>query len=246
MRQMLSNALATSHPLSMRLDIVLRGIPVSFAHSCRVCVTPLCVISRLLRRLFCWTVGNTHRQLSFVYGWCTLIRSIECLSDGGCPISAKNCSKESHLGSTKIPFAPYLWYPLFLGLLHLLRMPDQILYTLVLAIPCDTFLSKHIKRFWSLSKHPQDFVSPVRKACPSTSFSMPHEQRHFHNHRRFFCISLFANTVRRPNLLPDKSINAPMFTALILFLRKANLSNLLNIVNRYIIMNTQNRRHGCL
>lgn len=203
--------LSTSHPASMRLLMVLRGIPVSFDHSCNVWVTPLCVIKRLLERLFCWTTCNTHRQFSLQYGPFTSILSKLCFLLGGWPMSSKNFSKESQRGSTKIPRAPYRGYCLLRGLLHRVLMLVHALYAMVSCIPCVRLRVRHIKRFWSELKHPQEVDAPVRRVCPSITFSLPQEHLQSQSHRRFGPMLDFDITVSRPNFLPAKSINAPMY-----------------------------------
>lgn len=140
-----------------------------------------------------------HRQFFGEYGPLLSIRSSACLLDGGSPISFlkfKNPSIPSHRLQIEIPRPPYLGYDLrFLSKTRCLILA-QYLYNSVSLPPCVFFLFEES----SAARHPQLFVSPIKRRAVLTKVSFPHSQRQSH---RIFGMSLFlASTVNLLNFLP--------------------------------------------
>lgn len=210
---------------------------------------PLCVIKRLLERLFCWTTGKTQRQFSLVYGPFTSTLSRECRLEGGCPISSKNFSNEvSQSAHTLIPRPPYLGYFLVLGLLQRVFISAQIEYIRVCAMECVVLRLMQIFRFCSSFKQPQELDSPTRKVCPSISFSIPQMHLQSHSHLRFDPILDLDNTVSLPKVFPVKSINAPITIHPSMFNQSIIPYKIcaLQAVNDGAIITNKSRGQGCL
>lgn len=160
------------HPRWRRSCKVLKGIPVSNDQSLSTWVRPPIVRKRLRLVLRICSAFVAHLQLLFVYGPSLFFRSMECLSDGGLPMSAKKFSNFRQRLLTVMPRPPYLSKESHFLFKTLWSIVAQIRYTRVPYIPCVVFFPKR--------KQPHDRAPLSLRR----TFSLPHSQRQSQKVRR--------------------------------------------------------------
>jgi len=176
-------------------------IPTSRAHCDMFMVFPLKVSSWLLRLLLACSNRVAQRQFSGEYGpLLSGYLSKECILDGRGPISDRNLSKESHLGSTEIPRPPYSAYDRLEGLMHLFLIPLHVRCSVVPFnewVVCRTLAA-------SLREHRHFVVFLMRKFPVVHVTAFPHTQRQFQRDLDFKSSSR-PITVSEPKTWPDRS-----------------------------------------
>lgn len=122
-------------------------------------------------------------------------------------MSRKKFSNElSHSSQTRIPRPPYKGYFFILGFVHRAFIPRQARYSALCDFPCFVF-AIFLAAVVSDDRHPHERVSPLLSRLDLTTLVCPQSQRTF-QHDHLPRISAKLTTVRRPNLLPVRSMSA--------------------------------------
>lgn len=195
------------HPFESRANIVSRDIPISRAHWVSVIDRVWNVIILLVEVLLACSILVAHRQLSLVYIPALSMRSREYAREGLSPTSEMKTEKLFHLGSTVIPFAPYLGYDAWFGFVHRFHILAQIWYSAPLAFPCFVFDAISFLRVSQV----QRFVFSFLRFSSKATTIIPH--KHWHSHwYRLLCSSDRPRTVKEPYCCPMLSTDAVFIT----------------------------------